>query len=174
MRVTARLRVGDLFTIPINAERVAVGQLVDKVMTAWYVVVFEATQQSGAPINTDEVLRSRIRLQAITSHSRIHHGYWKVVGHVGVDATRIKWPEFKTMTPDTYMVIDIRGEAIREASWLDRLRLKNWTSFSPMIIEDAAKSLFGAGEWDSRWDDILAPGARRPRAASPSSDIGRR
>jgi hypothetical protein len=168
------LKVGDLFTIPVDESRVAVGQLADKVHTAWYVIVYGSTYPTGESIAADEVARSPIRIQALTFPARINHGYWHVFGHASIDTASIEWPEFKVMTPKTHVVTDHRGDTIREATSIDRHRLPEMSFVSPMIVEMAAKALFGVGPWQSHFDKLLAPGSRRPSAHLSSRDIARR
>lgn len=158
------LHTGDLFTVPIDAERMALGQLAEKVHAAWFVLVFEGSYAAGTRIDLEVARAARIQLQALTFHARIASGAWEVVGNAGVDKPRIRWPEFRVMTgvePTSHVVTNYRGDPIREATWRDR-NLPTMTFVSPMILERAIKAIHRATPWRPDFDKLLAPGARRP------------
>lgn len=162
--MSKRPRLGDIFLIPVDDDGAVLGQLADRVQSAWFVIVFDGLHNPAAPIDLRAATTNPIRLQGITSHARIAHGFWRVVGNLPVDTARIRWPTYRTMTsfePRAHVVINHKGEAIRPATWRDR-GLPEMTTVSAMVVEQAVRALHKRQVWSPHFDDLLAPGARRP------------
>jgi len=160
--VGPRPKVGDVFTIPIDTNRVAVGQVVDKVHKAWWVAVYDRAFNAADLIDIEAALGYRVRLLALTFDARIRHGYWPRIGRHQVDTAALKWPTFQTMTPDGDVVTDHHGDGVRSAGLIDRVRLPRMTFVSPMTLEEGVQALFGARRWETHFNDLLASDARRP------------
>lgn len=165
-----KLRVGDIFTIPLDADRVGYGQIVD----TWggsgghfYFAVFaEAYTRDVAP-PIDDVVAGDIALLALSMDALLHHGHWEVVGHREVDAGLLPWPAFKeAVSPDEFHVVDHTGQRRRPATVQETDELPFRSVVSPIVLERALQAIHGLGEWDPQDDKLRPPVASRTEATA--------
>src|SRR5258706_8140914 len=114
------IREGDVFTIPLTGEKVAIGQIASRLQrgkTAYFMIVYEGAH-SEATVDVDSAVGAPIALQAITFDPLIRNGRWQRIANRPVPEDRIRWPIFRSMTaaPDKYAVIDHRLREVRSAT----------------------------------------------------------
>jgi hypothetical protein len=173
---TTRFRVaaGDVFAIPVDEERAAIGVVVDKFAPGCFLGVFEGFEKrDGAAWET--AIQRPIALQAITLDLLLRNGDWPVVGKAARPANGIEYPLFKSMTspPSSWEVIDYRMARVRRASRADVRDLPHHTSVSPNRVESAVRALAGLEVWDDSMD-VLLPPSRRTRPLPSPEELVRR
>ena len=92
-----RAKIGDVFSIPIDDQRVGYGQVVLKNHSSFpiYIVVFWTAYDRNHEISLAEIVADEIALVGGSMDSRIYHGMWKIIGNIGPDQSRIPRPNFK-------------------------------------------------------------------------------
>jgi hypothetical protein len=160
--VRARLKVGDVFTIPVDVDHVGVGQIA----ASWggsrghfYFSVFDAEYETSHGTDYDEVTSAPLALLALSVDALLHHGHWRVVGHAEVDVDAFPWPAYKegVSPPGTFDVVDFSGKRRRRATPSEADRLPFRTIVAPIRIERALRALHGREPWLDEYDSLLPP-----------------
>lgn len=144
--------LGDIFTIPVNEELMAIGQVVFKGATSDVFIIFDYIYKEDELINT--VQNQPILFMLNTVDTKLEDGEWQIIG-------KEKPPKNLTLrnyiaeTLDGYVVLDAGGQIIRDATDSDVKSLYNLRSISPAIVEDAVRAKFGGGEWYPYLDNLL-------------------
>jgi len=77
-----KLKTGDVFSVPIDDERVGVGQIVATYgKDAYYFAIFDSVAAAGTSIDLDEALNERIAILALSLDAKLAVGHWSVVGN---------------------------------------------------------------------------------------------
>ncbi|MCQ2001000.1 Imm26 family immunity protein [Arthrobacter zhaoxinii] len=103
---------GDIFTIPLDDDRVALGQVISSLHAAYYIVVFDsAVPANEVPLRIPEVLQTKPFLAGLTFDALIRHGHWRVVDQRPVDSEKFL-PAYKTGTRQlgNCMIENFKGE----------------------------------------------------------------
>ncbi|UWX98482.1 immunity 26/phosphotriesterase HocA family protein [Arthrobacter zhaoxinii] len=141
---------GDIFTIPLDDDRVALGQVISSFHAAYYIVVFECTSLANEiPLQIPEALRSRPFLAGLTFAALIRHGHWTVVENRPVDSKKFL-PAYKTGTDKlgNCMIEDFKGQVWRPATALEEKLIPFREITSPIRFEKAMKAHIGLEPWD--------------------------
>lgn len=153
----SRSRTGDMFTLPVDEQRVAYGQIVHKTPGGLcWLAVFEGVGEVDREPEPDAIVASPLALLAKSFDVLIKHGQWQVIGHRQVDPT-IPWPAFKVHTPSGWAVQDYTGERMRPASAEEIDQLPLDVTVAPIRVEHAARALCGQAPWSARDYDLLLP-----------------
>lgn len=165
-----KLRVGDVFTIPLDERRVGHGQIVDTWGDSgghFYFAVFdEAHPRDNAP-SIDEVVGGDIAFLALSMDALLHHGHWEVVGHREVNPAALPWPAFtEAVSPGEFHLVDHKGHRRRQATSKEREEFPPRSVVAPIILERALGALHGLGEWDSDDDKLRPPSAAVTEASA--------
>ena len=158
-RKSKRFEVGDVFSIPIDDERLAYGQLVASWRSSgghFYVAVFERIYRRDEEPSLDAVVREPLALLALSMDALLVHGHWQVVGRQDVDPTRIPWPAYKEgiMPPGTFDVVDHTGERRRRATDDEAETLPFRSVVAPIRLEKAIRALHGMEPWDDVYERL--------------------
>jgi hypothetical protein len=154
-----RLQVGDVFSIPVDDDRVGYGQIV----ASWgesggqfYFAVFDGVHPRDKVPDLDAVLAEPLILLALSMDALLVHGHWQVVGHAEVGDRRIPWPAYKegVSPPGSFDVVDASGQRRRAASDEEAARLPFRTVVAPIRIEKALRALHGIEPWDDAHDSL--------------------
>jgi hypothetical protein len=166
--------VGDVFFLPIAADRVSVGQVAwrrQPGVSDFLMVIYEGVYPSKPPPDIDAALAKPICLQAITLPTSLKTGRWSVVGTRSVPADRVLMPSFKVMTrpPDQYDVVDFTGRTLHRASPREAQDLDFATSIGPNLLEHAAQAFAGLTPFGDDLAFLLPPsgGQSLERTTSP-------
>jgi uncharacterized protein DUF4259/immunity protein 26 of polymorphic toxin system len=137
-----RTKEGDVFVFDVDADRLAVGQVMWKNVATFplYVVFFKPLWPREAALSLPEVASSEILLVGATMDARIYHGMWRIVGNIKPDIGRVPMPFFKVYVGGRDIVEDFLGRKMRDATADDLRHYHNRTSRSPMIYEKAIRA----------------------------------
>ncbi len=153
-----RLHVGDVFTIPIDQDRLALGQIVGKYgRHAYYLAVFDAEVASGAPQPVGPVAAGgRVVFLALALDAKFYVGDWVVVGKAPVRSD-IPLPAYKEAvgTFDHIDVVDYSGEGRRRATASEAQVLPNRTIIAPVCLEDAVRARAGLEPWADEYARLI-------------------
>ncbi len=154
-----KLRVGDVFSIPVDDDRVGYGQIVASCGGSggqFYFAVFEGAYPRDEAPDLDAVLGEPLVLLALSMDALLLHGHWRVIGHAEVDEDRIPWPAYKegVSSPGSFDVVDASGQRRRSASEEEAARLPFRTVVAPIRVEKAFRALNGAEPWDEAYDAL--------------------
>lgn len=100
-----RLKIGDVFTVPIDENRTGVGQGVGTYgKDAYYLAIFDVAAPVGA-VDVDAALDSRVLFLALSMDAKVAAGHWAVVDNRSVRSD-MPLPAYKEMVggPDTWML----------------------------------------------------------------------
>jgi hypothetical protein len=157
-----KLSVGDVFRIPVDADRVGHGQIVyrwGKGGTHFYFAVFDGTYAANSEPDLDTIVRRPIALLALSLDALLWHGYWQVVGHKEVDPAAIPWPAYKegVSPPGTYELVDYTGDRRRRATRDEAEHVPFRSIVAPIRVHKAFHALNGVGKWDDVYDALRPP-----------------
>jgi hypothetical protein len=103
------VRVGDVFTVPLDDARVGFGQVVAEYLQKghFYVALFEPAFPVGALPNARDVPALPIAFLALSMDAKVHAGHWVVVGNAPLPE-RLPLPAFKEVvgSPQRVDVVD--------------------------------------------------------------------
>jgi Immunity protein 26 len=154
-----KLRVGDVFSIPVDDDRVGYGQIV----STWgesggqfYFAVFDGAYPSDEEPDFEAVLANPVILLALSMDALLVHGHWQVFGNAEVDLDRIPWPAYKegVSPPGAFDVVDASGQRRRSAADDEAARLPFRTVVAPIRVEKAFRALNGTEPWDEAYDAL--------------------
>lgn len=162
-----RLRVGDVFTVPLDEERVGYGQIVySSGHGNYYFAIFEEAHLRDEEPDLEEVVAGRLALLALSLDALLYHDHWQLVGHREVDADRLPWPAYKeAIAPGSFQIVDYTGQRGREATPGEVEMLPFRTVVAPIVVEDAYKALHGLADWDEAYDKLRPVSDDRTSAA---------
>lgn len=141
-----KLRVGDVFSVPLEGERVGYGQIV----ASWgdsgahfYFAIFEGVYSAEDVPDLEAVVAASVVLLALSMDALLFHGHWRLVGHCEVDESAIPWPAYKegVSPPGTFDVVDFRGRRRRRATDEETERLPFRSVVAPIRVEKALRAL---------------------------------
>jgi hypothetical protein len=162
------VRVGDVFTVPLDDARVGFGQVVAEYLQKghFYVALFEPAFPVGALPNARDVPALPIAFLALSMDAKVHAGHWVVVGNAPLPE-RLPLPAFKEVvgSPQRVDVVDYSGKRRRPARSGEADRLPNRTIVAPVRLEKALKAKHGLEAW------IDAYAALEPSEATTSARL---
>jgi hypothetical protein len=159
-RARVNPRVGDVFTIPYDDDRVAYGQIVDRYGTSgghYYFAVYDGIYPRDDAPDLDEVVARPLVLLGLSTDALLQHGHWQVAGHRDVDHGAIPWPAYRegVSPPGTFDVVDHSGQRRRRASEAEAEALPFRSKLTPFVLEKAFQALHGIGDWHASFDKLL-------------------
>lgn len=149
-----RVKLGDVFLIPIDQRRNGLGQIAGDWKGELYVVVFDKVVDDDVSVST--VDGAAIQFAALTLDAKLHHGDWRIIGNYQDNLATIPQPWFKvSQGMDVY--IEARDRSFtRKATLSEDAMLRLRTVVAPIRLETALKAMHGVGDWHSRFDDLKA------------------
>jgi hypothetical protein len=120
-RKPSSLKVGDVFTVPIDDKRVGCGQIVvpwGRSGGQFYFAFFDGLYPRREPPALDAVVAQPLILLGLSLDALLVHGHWQVIGNREVDPGAIPWPAYKEgiSPPGTFEVVDYTGQRRRRAT----------------------------------------------------------
>jgi hypothetical protein len=166
--MSAIVRPGEVISIPADADRIALGQVVEMYEEdAFFLAVFAGTEERDTDFTQDfldQRVAGDIELLALTFDARIVSGDWKVVGRTSASRTDVL-PVYLVEEDDEWVVEDAVGTRTLSASARDRETLTFRTLVTPQIVEDAVQSLDASGSLASIFGSLqVSPPADRSEA----------
>lgn len=157
-----RPKVGDVFTVPVDEERVGIGQVVAKYQSGEYFAI-HGPAVSRQDLDIDRALASPIVLLALSFDAKIHAGDWQILGNRPVDPA-VPLPAYQVMigSPDAVFVEDYSGQRRRPIEGDEANVLPHREFVAPALLELAFQAIHGARPWEEMYEG-LAP---RPDATT--------
>ena len=142
------MRTKDVFTIPVDADRAGVGQVVGTYNKAFYFAIFDLTVEQGAAVDLGALSSAPLAFLALSFDAKVHCGDWTVIGSVTV-SDNIPLPAYKEAVgdPGRIDVVDHSGKRRRTATQLEAELLPNRTIVAPIRIERALRARLGLEPW---------------------------
>jgi hypothetical protein len=153
-----KLKLGDVFTVPIDDARVGVGQIVGTYgKDAYYFAIFDVTVPAAGAMNLDDAVGQRVLFLALSLDAKLSAGHWTVVGNEPVRRD-MPLPAFKEVVggPGRVDVVDFSGERRRPADDSEADLLPNRKVVAPVRLEKALRAKHGLEAWMEAYSD-LAP-----------------
>lgn len=153
-----RLKVGDVFTVPIDDGRAGIGQIVATYgKDAYYFAIFDVVAPNSGSIDLEQALNARVVFLALSLDAKLAAGHWALVGHQPVRQD-MPLPAFKEAvgSPDRIDVVDYAGEQRRPAEGAEAELLPNRKVVAPVRLEKALRAKHGLEPWTEAYSD-LAP-----------------
>ena len=156
MAAQPRLEIGDVITVPIDNDRIGIGQVAAKYLNeGYYFVVFETDYPISALPSPREAVTDEVALVALSLDAKIAAGHWKIVGNEPVRPD-LPLPAYKETVgaPDRVDVVDFSGTRRRRATPAEISRLRNRKVIAPVRLERALRALHGTGQWQDAYDEL--------------------
>ncbi|PZF81777.1 Imm26 family immunity protein [Jiangella anatolica] len=149
--------VGDVFTIPLDDDRVGLGQVVGTYrVAALYLAVFDRSlPRDVAPAVAIGSAHGPLLFLALSFDAKIYAGHWTVIGRAPVDDS-IELPAYKEMVavPPAYEVVDARGVRRRPATDVEAASLPNRAIVAPVRVEKALRAHVGLEPWHEAYAEL--------------------
>lgn len=148
-----RLRVGDVFSVPLDDRRFGLAQVVATYgKDAYFFALFEPAFARDEQLDLEQALRAPVALLALSLDAKIAAGDWVVLGNQPV-AEGMPLPAFKEMVggPDRVDVVDFSGERRRRARGEEAEWLPNRKIVAPVRLEKALKAKHGLEPWNEAY-----------------------
>jgi hypothetical protein len=156
-----RLRVGDVFSIPLDDERVGYGQIVHRWGKSgghFYFAVFDGAHPRDEDVELDAVLSEPLAFLALSMDPLLVNGHWRVVGNRDVDPEGFPWPDYREgVSPGVFEIVDYTGQRRRRATEREAEKVPFRTVVAPILVEDALKARYGLVPWDHGYDKLRPP-----------------
>lgn len=77
-----KLKVGDIFTIPVSEEKTGFGQIVNiPNRNNFIIIVFEKIYTGKEWPDIGEIMNDRILFLGYTLDAKLYHKHWKIIGN---------------------------------------------------------------------------------------------
>ena len=152
-----RVSIGDIFTVPLGDGRAALGQVIGKYKSSFYVVVFDLVVPEDAVQSLDlsEVAATPPLLARMTFDARFRPGMWQIVGHRAQDQARfLPAYSFGSDDYDGVRVTNFDGTRMRRATGQEATQVPRLTIDSPIVLEKAVRAHFGLEPWLPAYDEV--------------------
>jgi hypothetical protein len=149
-----RFEIGDVFRLPIDANRVGFGQIVGKYgRNAYYFAIFELPHAADAPIDIASLVEGEISLLALSLDALLVRGDWEIVGRT--EPPPLQWPTYQeAVAPDVFDAVDYSGNERRRIGEREAASLPTRSIVAPIRVQKAFQALHGAGPWHEAYDPL--------------------
>jgi hypothetical protein len=151
VRKRIKFKPGDIFTFPIDVDRVGVGQVLS-VKPQLHISVLREPASPGFDLN--EVSTDQILLCGRTMDALFYHGRWQVVGHLPIPDGVIPRPFSHVRVSGSNWVQDFDGRLIRPATARETECLDEHWNRSPIGFENAFKAFHGLAAIDPGYEKL--------------------
>src|SRR5258708_92779 len=112
-----KLKVGDIFTIPISDDKTGFGQII-KIpnKSNFIIIVFKQVYSGKDWPSLDEIIKDEILFLGYTMDALLYHKYWNIIGNNFSNLDKIKLPYFKLGTPPDMKIVNFKGDKVRKAN----------------------------------------------------------
>jgi hypothetical protein len=154
----SHFKIGDVFSVPLDDDRVGYGQIVDSWSDSgghFYFAIFDGVYLRDEAANLDAALSRPLAILALSMDPLLLHGHWQVIGHHDV-VEGLPWPAYKegVSPPDDFEVVDHTGRLRRPATEEEVNRLAFRSAVAPIRLEKAFQALHGIGDWNDGYDSL--------------------
>jgi len=153
--MSPRIAVGDVFLIPLDDESSAVGQVVGKYLSAYYLVVFDSFVEPSAP-DAESALASEVIFLTLALDAKLALGHWPIIVNLPIPET-VELPAYKVAigASDQIHVEDFSGKRRRPASANEAEALRPRTVIAPVRLEKAVRARFGIQPWLEEYEELV-------------------
>jgi hypothetical protein len=146
---------GEVFAVPVDDARQALGQVVGEYMSgAFHVVIFDGLFDRSSPPAPDQVIDSPVSLVALSLDAKLLNGDWPVIGRESVDREP-PLPLYKEEVPGGTEVVDWTGTRRRRAAIGEADQFGYREVVSPALLELAVKAKHGLADWHEAFDALM-------------------
>jgi Immunity protein 26 len=151
-----KLKVGDIFTIPVSDEKTGFGQIINiPNKNNFIIAVFEKVYTGKEWPGLDEIITDRILFLGYTMDAKLYHEHWKIIGNDSSNVSKVKLPYFKLGTPPDMQIINYKGDRLRKASKDEFNSIDYKTVLAPVEYEIALKAHHKLEEWEEGFNELL-------------------
>lgn len=151
-----RVKVGDVFLVPVDDSTWVLGQLVRKKGSQLYVAIF-ADRYSSNNLDPKSILDKKPLFLVLTLDAKLYHGMWPIIGNVQENRNSIPEPAFAVIIWGSGTHIVSRDETISRLATREELEvLKPRCVTTGQGIEDMVRSYFGMNDYHFDFDYYLA------------------
>lgn len=151
-----KLKVGDIFTIPVSEEETGFGQVINiPNKSNFIIVVFEKIYIGRDWPSLNEIVNGQILFFGYTMDAKLYHKHWKIIGNDSSNLGRIKLPYYKLGTPPDCKLVDYKGNIIRKIGNDVFEKLEYQEIIAPVRYENALKAYYKLAEWREDYDKLL-------------------
>ncbi|MFN4086536.1 MAG: Imm26 family immunity protein [Spirosomataceae bacterium] len=151
-----KLKVGDIFKVPINEKGVSLGQIIsipDKKSLS--VIIFKELFEVKPIENLANVVKDCTPLLfGNTFDAKFYHKHWDVIGNDKTNLSNIKLPYYKIGDSPSY-IEDFKGTKIRKCSSIENEKLIYRKYIAPVRLENAIKAYHNIIEWNDELFNAL-------------------
>lgn len=153
-KATPKIGEGAVIAIPLGDGRWALSQVYRPGISFFLLVLDQIIDGLEDPL----VLTGHPVLGAWTNDAEVYRGNWTLLTHLPVAPGIFVEPEYTVIIAGETMVVSFDGTRMRaKAEWGDEA-LRNRSSQSPMLVQDATRAAFGIGAWEPFYDRMrLSP-----------------
>ena len=150
----SKLRVGDVFTIPLDAPRLGVGQVVGLRTHTYLMAIFSRPIVRDVE-TVDTALASPIAFLAESLDAKIWAGDWTIVTNRLPDPS-IPMPAFRQMvgSPGRIDIVDYSETRRRPSEGTEPLWVPNRSTVAPVRLEHALRASLGLEPWNDAYDEL--------------------
>lgn len=152
--VAAPWKNGDVFLVPIDSERIGLGQIVDVLPSELYVVIYETAWDARRPPSPQDVLGRTPLFGSLTLDARLHHGDWKIIGNTTDNLADIKRPLSKVRISGQMHIESHDGSWARPATAEEAEHLRFRKTVAPVRLEKALQAYYGLLERHAAYDEL--------------------
>jgi len=151
------LKVGDIFTIPIDDKYQGIGHLVAfPEKSLLLIAVYDFKKLITDSFSIDILPELKILLLGNTLDAKLYNKHWIVIGNSKSNLNQIKLPIYKIGVYPEAKVLDYEGKFIRQASIDDVENLKYQKVIAPIRYENALKAYYNLKPWIGEdYDSLL-------------------
>lgn len=147
------VKVGDVFFIKINSvNKYSYGQVISLGGTSECIIIFDISSKSYPDVK--DIVKNPIIFLAQTVTVKLEDNEWGFLGNTDIPE-QLTLPEYISETLDGAVILNYKGEIVREATNQEIETLTTLKSCSPAIVEDAVNSKYGEEEWYPYLNNLL-------------------
>ncbi len=151
-----KLKVGDIFTIPITNEKTGFGQIfIIPNQNNFIIVVFEKVYTGQDWPSLNEIIVDKILFFGYTMDALLYHKYWQIIGNNSSNLDKIKLPYYKIGTPPDCKLVDYKGKVIGKISKDKFEKISYQEIIAPVRYENALKAYYKLEEWREDYSELL-------------------
>jgi hypothetical protein len=137
-----RVRIGDVFLVPVSEDQQAYGQVIDQDDVQLLVVLFRSTAGS-----VHDVVRSGFQLAGIVFDGKFRNGDWPIVDNLLPVEFSQPWFVEGHEGLGNLAVVSFDSSARRQVTPAQASRHGHRNLSYPMVLQMAAQAEYGHGEW---------------------------
>lgn len=152
-----KVRVGDVFLIPLDEEKSGLGQVVARYGNTelFYMAAFDlVVTAAGEAPSLEAVKGLKILFLANTFDAKLVYGKWNVIGNVEPVTDHVPFPSYKIVEEGRMLVESWDGKRRREATENEAELLDFRGGVAPIRLEKALKAHYGILAWDPSFDEL--------------------